>query len=72
MLSQTILWDMAFDTIGNIIKRMVCQMKKYIEPKRNFYSLIEFQSMYGNETIREETPYTLKWSNGMSAKHPVV
>ena len=39
-------------------------MKKYIEPKRNSYSLIEFQSMYGNETACEKALYTLKWPNG--------
>lgn len=38
--------------------------EKYIDPKRNSYSLIEFQSMYGNETACEKALYNLKWPDG--------
>ena len=51
-------------------------MKKYIEPKRNSYSLIDFQSMYGNETACEKPSIHLNGLTGMSAPdvtaHPAV
>lgn len=41
--------------------------EKYIDPKRNSYSLLEFQSMYGDETACEEALYNPKWPDDLSA-----
>lgn len=39
-------------------------MSKYIAPKANTYSLIEFHSKYGTEESCEQALFHLKWPNG--------
>lgn len=39
-------------------------MSKYIDPKTNTYSLIEFQSKYGTEESCEQALFQLKLSDG--------
>lgn len=39
-------------------------MNKYIDPKANTYSLIEFQSRYGTEQACEQALFQLKWPGG--------
>ena len=39
-------------------------MSKYIDPKANTYSLIEFQSKYGTEESCEQALFQLKWPEG--------
>ena len=39
-------------------------MNKYIDPKANTYSLIEFQSKYGTEEACEQALFQLKWPDG--------
>lgn len=39
-------------------------MSKYIDPKANTYSLIEFQSKYGTEESCEQALFRLKWPDG--------
>lgn len=39
-------------------------MKKYIGPRTNTCSLIEFQQQYGTETACEQALFQLKWPNG--------
>lgn len=46
--------------------------EKNIDPKRNSYSLIEFQNMYGNETACEEALYNLKWPDGYACPDAIA
>lgn len=39
-------------------------MSKYIDPKANTYSLVEFQSKYGTEESCEQALFQLKWPEG--------
>lgn len=39
-------------------------MSRYVDPKANTYSLIEFQSKYGTEESCEHALFQLKWSDG--------
>ena len=39
-------------------------MSKYIDPKDNTYSLVEFQSKYGTEESCEQALFQLKWPEG--------
>ncbi len=39
-------------------------MSRYVDPKANTYSLIEFQSKYGTDESCEQALYQLKWPNG--------
>ena len=39
-------------------------MNKYVDPKANTYSLIEFQSKYSTDASCEQALFQLKWPNG--------
>lgn len=39
-------------------------MSRYVDPKANTYSLIEFQSKYGTEESYEQALFQLKWPEG--------
>lgn len=39
-------------------------MSKYVDPKANTYSLVEFQSKYGTEESCEQALFQLKWPEG--------
>ena len=39
-------------------------MSRYVDPKANTYSLIEFQSKYGTEESCEHALFQLKWPDG--------
>lgn len=39
-------------------------MSRYVDPKANTYSLIEFQSKYGTEESCEHALFRLKWPDG--------
>ena len=39
-------------------------MSRYVDPKANTYSLIEFQSKYGTEESCERALFQLKWPDG--------
>lgn len=39
-------------------------MNKYVDPKANTYSLIEFQSKYSTDVSCEQALFQLKWPNG--------
>ena len=41
-------------------------MSRYVDPKANTYSLIEFQSKYGTEESCEHALFQLKWPDGFN------